>query len=212
MMTIRSGFSIIELLVAIGVLGIVFVMTVPNYGAMQKDREYMAEVQAIFDLIAEARNNALVNKKCFDDDDVAPFTPTESERWEVFLSGDSQGLAKTRLICKPINSNVVPESDFYQAQLAKIENINLQAPLVFTELDDFVNNDQIRVGFVSGNAQGQVNFYKGGYAATNRHLVSQSLEYEFGMLDGEKKSSICMNTIGSFAEIDLYSHDCTDDL
>ncbi len=192
----------IELLVAIGILAIIFTISVPNYGFFQQQQNYRAEVQEIYDAIADARNNALVSKKCSDG--------SESEHWETRIT-TTAGTPKIQysLRCKPLGGSLLG-SGFTQLEWTNLKNLNITQPISGANLADSVN-ERVSIGFVSGSAQARTYYVDVG--ASTEDLISEELEFEFEMKDNpDEQASICMNTIGSYLEMSEKDWDCTDDL
>lgn len=72
----QEGFSLLELMVAIGIVVLLGVAAATNFSRPNNKVAFEKEVQAIFDTITTARTNSLTNKKCDDD---AP------ESWSTYI-------------------------------------------------------------------------------------------------------------------------------
>lgn len=73
-MRIVRGFTLIELLVIMGIIGILAVMTAPNFLLMQNRVKFQEDAQKFLDILGEARSNALSNKKCENGQDSLKWT------------------------------------------------------------------------------------------------------------------------------------------
>ncbi len=74
----KSGFTIIEMMVAIGFASILATMTVPNFMNMYQRYLFRTDVRSTYDLLLEARGNAVSSKNC-----EGGYT---AESWEVRFS------------------------------------------------------------------------------------------------------------------------------
>ena len=74
-----AGFSFIELLTAIAIMGMLAVMSVPGITRNMRENAYNNDIEKIWSLFNEARVNALVSKRC----------PNENEAgvWRFSTSG-----------------------------------------------------------------------------------------------------------------------------
>jgi prepilin-type N-terminal cleavage/methylation domain-containing protein len=59
-----SGFSLLEILVAIGIVALVGTVGVANFAKPNQSVKFQEEVKLIFDTLATARVNAIAGKKC----------------------------------------------------------------------------------------------------------------------------------------------------
>ena len=75
----KSGFSFIELLVAITIMGMLAVMSVPGITRNMRENSYNEDIEKIWSLLNEARVNALVSKRC-------PNEPNAGT-WQFSVSG-----------------------------------------------------------------------------------------------------------------------------
>lgn len=60
----RSGFTILELMVTVGIMAIMATISAPNISRMLARSKFDGEVQGLLSTIAEARANALSSKRC----------------------------------------------------------------------------------------------------------------------------------------------------
>lgn len=60
----KSGFSLIEILVAITLASIMAVISAPSFSKMRREETFRSEVQSLVNAISEARSNAMSNKMC----------------------------------------------------------------------------------------------------------------------------------------------------
>lgn len=92
------AFSFIELLTAIAIMGMLAVMSVPSITRNMRENAYNNDIEKIWSLFNEARVNALVSKRCPDEN--------EAGIWRFLVSGIAP--AKTTLLCGTCSD---PDSD-----------------------------------------------------------------------------------------------------
>ncbi len=92
-----SGFTLIELLVVFAIIGILAGISVPGMMQAQVKNRYETDVKEVYDMLLEARTNAVAGMTC---------EGTPSSHWSLFIEKKyGTENANARITCFPLEGN-----------------------------------------------------------------------------------------------------------
>jgi prepilin-type N-terminal cleavage/methylation domain-containing protein len=174
-----AGFSLIELMVAMTIAGILAGIAVPNIQRWQAKDKFKSQATQVFQMLDSARNNAISEKKCPNG--------TPSTGWEFKITNDSP--RHIQLICNTHHASSV-------------------TPLLIEEIifDPFIEiaKNRITVPWTTGGAaQNNVNAYFFSGSATPRigdNFSNESFRVPLTSSTGLKKT-LCLHRVSGIPSL-----------
>lgn len=206
-MTMRKipGFTLIELMTVITILGILFVITVPEYQHLREKNNFRSQSQLLWDQLATARSSALTNKKCPDD--------TVATAWQVVLAGVNNGATRSHTF------NCVNGSDF-DADLVNVVATNelIDTDVSILEIDGAVIPDLstttvtgMRINFLAGSAQTRIEILEPTETPDVSRIEQFRLVLDHTYFDSALQQTLCLERVGGFPTINKYGNVCEAD-
>lgn len=93
MKKLKQAYSLVELIVVITVMGILLTILVPNMDRYIQRQRFVSAAEGVFDMILEARNNAIAEKQCVDANGVSH----QSKYWQFTF--DTSSMTTPQLKC-----------------------------------------------------------------------------------------------------------------
>lgn len=112
-----KGFSLIEMIVVIGILAILFSIGAPDFFKTKRKQVFHTQSRLLFETIADARTNAMAGKECTGD--------IASKYWQVVITRPSTlpGALEYQLQCDTTLVMALPDSDIDDAAV-QIKELN----------------------------------------------------------------------------------------
>ncbi len=211
-MSKRPGFTLIELLTVIAILGILFVISIPEFRNLRETNTFRSQNQALWDQISTARSNALTNRKC----DVS----TVATGWQIEIGGIDNGSPLSHSL------NCLTGPDF----INDVNTVSGPTTLTNTEIDalevttstgtttsyDAVsittsNLDKLRISFLGGSAQARIELDDTSGPPAER-LDDFRIVFGHTYENSDKQQTVCMNRVASFPTINKYGNICSEDV
>lgn len=204
----NSGFTLIELMSVIAILGILFLATVPHYQNLREQNDFRAQNQAVWDQMATARSAALTNKKCPDD--------SIAVAWQVVLGGITNDIPLTHTL------NCINGPDFS----ADVVNVEATTVLSTTEVDALqiestvvpdlatYGSATLKINFLSGSAQTRIELLRPAETPPDDDVRIDNFRIVLGHTDAESdlQHTICLNRVGGFPTLNKYGTICEEDV
>lgn len=197
-MFIFKGYSLIEIMTAITILGIIASIAAPEYWRLRDRDEYRANGQALFDTILDARNAALTNKICNDDNTAV--------RWMVYVVPNVTP-ANYELRCYRDDTNFTVENASVEIDRSSISLIDFNEAAAPTSTDGSGGSphpDEMRISFFSGGVQGRLEYDDG--TLTKAESVQMIVDHN----NSEWQYTICFNRISGFPTFNKRGDTCQD--
>ncbi len=180
-----KGFSLVEVLATMTILGILATISAPEYYKLRERSQFQAEVQAIVDTIVDARNAAITNKKCSND--------SNSVMWKMII--DTTPFSY-ELRCFYDDSNSTVERTSVSPIFAEIDSITL-TPAATATVED------ITFSFFSGPANAKLQFTE---SSTLRK--AESIHMVMGQRGEIKQQGLCFNRVAGFPTFNKSGSEC----
>lgn len=91
----RRGYSLIEVLVAISMLGIILAVTLPSFGEMNRRRELRAAAAELRSIFREVRSRAIASGR----NAAVKFSLADGEwQYAIFVDGDGDGVRNDDIV------------------------------------------------------------------------------------------------------------------
>ncbi len=180
------GYSLIEIMTTITLLGIVATIAAPEYWRLRDRDEYRAEGQTFFDTLLDARNAALTNRLCGDDNTAV--------RWRVFMVPNTDPVSY-ELRCYRDATNFTVEQASVVLDHSDLESLDFNEAALPAAMDGTVGNpfpDEIRFSFFSGGVNARLEYDDG---SLNK---SESMQMIVGHLNSPIQHTICFNRVSGF--------------
>lgn len=188
------GFTLIEVLTTITILGIVATISAPEYGRWRDRDKYRAEGQGFFDTILLARNYAQTNKFCSNG--------KASTRWRVYLD-TANPLPRYRLNCHwddTNNSTVeIPLVTMGDSEIEEIDFNLAAAPAALSPPNLPAN---VQFTFFSGSAVGRLQYNNGSLE------TADDVQIVIGHDDTPSQHTICFNRVAGFPTFNKTGSSC----
>ena len=198
------GFTIIELLVVMGILSILFVITVPQYQIIRAKNDFRAQNQNIWDQVSTARSNALTNRKCINDD--------IAEAWQLVIEGlNNSGPLQHTLNCingDDFEVDIVTEVETLTLVDSEISELELDGAVVLDVLTSDVVS--LRVNFLSGSAQTRIEQVESDGAITR--INDFRIVFRHTLNDSGVEQAICLERVGGFPTINKFGSICEENV
>lgn len=189
MMRRFKGFSLIEVLATITILGILATISAPEYYKLRERVQFQSEVQSFVETIVDARNSALTNKKCSNGN--------PSVSWKVTMTRSP--LSYT-LRCFTDASTSVLELDVSSSNLdiirTEVDEINTTPAPVATVSD-------VTFTFFAGPANAKLE-----YTESSTLRKGQDLNLVFGFIGEPRQQAVCFNPVAGFPTHNKYRSTC----
>ena len=196
----QKGFTLIELLTVMTILGILFVITVPEYQRIRESNTFRAQNQTLWGQMATARSSALTNKKCPDG--------TVAISWQAVLSGidDGSGVLSHALNCDNGSSLVVVEEAtvLTDTQIDLLELDGTVVPDISTS-----NIADLKINFLSGSAQTRLEQVD--TSATTDRLDSFRVVIGHAIEGSDLQQAICIERVAGFPTLNKSGNVCEAD-
>ena len=200
----HRGFTIIELLVVMGILSILFAITAPQYQIIRQKNDFRAQNQNIWDQVGTARSNAITNRKC-NNGDIAM-------AWQLVLEGLNNSAPRQHTL------NCVNGDSFGTDILTEVETLTLvDAEISDLEIDGVVVPDittsdvtTIRINFLSGSAQTRIEQVESDGTVTRIDNFRIALRHTVG--ESGLEQAICLERVGGFPTINKSGSICEADV
>ncbi len=178
----KSGFSLIEVLATMTILGIIATISAPEFWRLRDRDQYRSEVQAFFDTIVDARNAAMTNKKC---------------------SNGSTAINWRAVMIPTLGSFTYDLQCFYDSTNYTIERATVSPEKIDLESMDF-NEDQdpsvmtssfpvsVSYIFFSGGGQSKLEYNDGS------DKKAESVTNILGHTNSSFQQTICFNRVSGF--------------
>jgi len=176
----QKGFTLLELMLTIVMVGILASISAPSFQQWQRDQRFISDTETLFDTLADARASAVSEKKCGSE-------PAKEWILEVDLAG-------VKLSCKQdASGELVKEIRSRQwASPAIIKKMTTDDVTV----DNWTNRETLKIVIFQGGTQALINeFYINKWARIN-------IRFE----DLGKERTICYSRIANYP---YYSKDGT---
>ncbi len=195
MLKIR-GFTIIEILTTITILGIVASIAAPEYYRLKDRDDYRAEGQGLFDTLLDARNAALTNRFC-DDGSI-------SVRWAVAVETSSNPISYQFRCYSGVTTfvNEAPVVEMIKSELEEVDFNENSAPAPMDGTASFTFPDSILISFFSGGGTGRIDFQKGTLQKAD------SLKMIVGHNTTGYQHTICFNRVSGFPTFNKTGNTC----
>ena len=112
-----KGFSLIEMIVVIGILAILFSIGAPDFFKTKRKQVFHTQSRLLFETIADARTNAMAGKECTND--------AASNYWQVVITPPATlpGALEYELQCDTNPVQTLPDSELSDEAI-QIQTIN----------------------------------------------------------------------------------------
>lgn len=192
------GYSLIEIMTTITLLGIVATIAAPEYWRLRDRDEYRAEGQEFFDTLLDARNAALTNRLCNDDNTAV--------RWMVFMVPNTDPISY-ELRCYRDDTNFTVEQASVVLDHSLLETLDFNEAAAPVAMDGSVGNpfpDEVRFSFFSGGVNGRLEYDDG--TLTKAEVVQMIV----GHLNSAIQHTICFNRVSGFPTFNKSGNTCQD--
>lgn len=192
------GFSLIEIMTTITIMGIVAVVAMPEYWRLRARDAYRAEGQVLFDTILDARNAALTNKLCNDDNSAL--------RWTVFMVPNTDPVTY-ELRCYRDMSNYTVEQSSVSLSRSDLESVDFNETALPAAMDGSGGApypNSIRFSFFSGGVNGRLEYDDG---TVNK---ADSVAMILGHDESAFQHTICFNRVSGFPTFNKNGTTCQD--
>jgi prepilin-type N-terminal cleavage/methylation domain-containing protein len=189
------GFTIIELLVTIGISVILAAISIPNIMKWYKKDEFLRQTQEVMDTLYDARAAALSEKKC-----------TNSDYSETWLWDINNSAKEVRLVCKDSNNNYHFIKSFVLDDNVNLSNIEYKNNSgTWTAIDTNTKNGIEFISSTDGNSKGWVSV-----SGLPSSFSVREIKFTFEFPDDTSiKRTICFDRIAGFPSISSTSN-CND--
>ena len=188
------GFSLLEVLATITILGILAVIAGPEYYRLREVSEFQAEGQALLDYTTEVRNAALTNKKCRDN--------TEAAFWRLAItlptSADPYPLIY-EITCHQDEATFVVETGPVETTRTALESLVFE-PAVINAVS------QINLTFFSGTAQTRLEYIEAASSLPDR---TQKFEMVLSQIGRDRQMTLCLNRVSGFPTFNKFGSSCS---
>jgi len=192
------GFTIIEVLTTITILGIVATIAAPEYWKIRSRDTFRAEGQNLFDALLDARNAALTNKFCNDG--------STSVRWSVFVDTNTVPVFY-RIRCYSDDTTFINESESVRMEKSQINVIDFNDSSAPNPMDGTTGNTfpgNMLISFFSGGVTGRIDYVKSG---SNK---AQSVLLTMQHTESDYQHTICFNRVSGFPTFNKTGTTCQD--
>lgn len=185
------GFTLVEILTTMTILGIVASIAAPEYWRMRDRDEYLGEGQSFFDTILDGRNAALTNKLCKDGNTAV--------RWMFIVTPNTSPIAY-ELRCYTDATTYTTEQESVALNRSELETLlfNGAAPVATAEL--------IEVSFFTGGVNARLEYQHGG--GTQQKV--DAMRIVLGHANTDYEQAICFNRISGFPTYNKTGNTCQD--
>lgn len=180
-----AGFSLVELVVVIGVSVILTMMSIPKMISWYKKDRFISQTEKIIDTLYDARAAALSEKKCLDG--------SSSTEWGWSIEGNV-----VKLIC-------YKSSDQQEEKSINLDD-NIEFSGTYLSLEEtngtlipLLTDTKILINFLSGNSQAYITAEDGTTRDTYK-IKKVTLPFKFSGLEDIKRT-ICFDRIAEFPTI-----------
>jgi type II secretory pathway pseudopilin PulG len=207
-----KGFTIIELLVIITVVGILATITAPSFFKSRREQKFIENAQIFFDLISEARTNAFSGKKCSNNTDGKDNNLVGN--WGVWINtvsneiGDTTKGSEFRLFCVENTSTIEADLD----GISEGENhYFLPGTTINAKYKDDETSDWTNAG-IQGFTKGGIIFLAGSSQARIVEFSTPTdidalknkgryLKIQVEYTEGKRYQTVCLDRIAGFPTI-----------
>ncbi len=192
------GFTIIEILTTITILGIVASIAAPEYWRLKERDDYRNAGQALFDTILDARNAALTNKFCNDE--------SISVRWAVSIDTNADPVVY-QLRCYSNDTDYTEETPVVTLLNSEIETIDFNednSPDLMDGSTGHLFPESLMLSFFSGGVTGRLEYDDG-----SLHK-EESVTMVIGHDTTDYQHTICFNRVSGFPTFNKTGDTCQD--
>lgn len=189
-----SGFTIIEILTTITILGIIATISVPEYWRWRDRDQFRAQGQAFFDTLLDARNAALTNKLCSNGN--------TSFKWRIVFDADANP-PRYELYCHwdDTNASVVEQSNVLMDK-TEVNTVDFNETNPPAAMSGGSIPDNVEIAFFSGSASGRLDYDDG---SLNR---ADQAKIVLGHTSSDFVHAICFNRVAGFPSFNKVGSDC----
>jgi Tfp pilus assembly protein FimT len=177
----KRGISIIELIATVAVVGIIAGLTVPNFSQIFGKNKFQEETQALFDLISDARVNAIAEKKCHDEESLIS--------WGITID---QSTRSGKLICHSQSSE---ERQVEEISFSPRTNISL------IEFGDGSTAGSITISFAAETTQTKITTPVTPPTDPPTEEQKKSVGIVIEHLSGDEVRTICIQSVAGFGTL-----------
>lgn len=200
----NPGFTLIELMSVIAILGILFLATVPHFQTLRDQNDFRTQNQAVWDQMATARSAALTNKKCPDD--------SIAVAWQVVLGGITNDIPLThRLNCingPDFETDVVNVKATTVLTTTEVEALQIESTVV-ADLVTY-GSATLRINFLSGSAQTRIELLRPAETPPTR-IDNFRIVLRHNASGSDLQHTVCLSRVGGFPTLNKYGTICEED-